>query len=464
MSQTAPRSLQVTWLQGLADHLVPPEVVDGALTFRDFHRATSHHSWNIDYPYIAYLREALQSVTDGECRRLAIFMPPRHGKSETATVRYPVFRVERRPETRCVIAAHTQALATKFGRKALRIAQSRMTLAADRCAAPEWETVQGGGVRAVGVGGAIAGSGFDLLLIDDPIRTREEAESEEARQKAWDWYTDDLYTRQEPGAAIILVQTRWHEDDLAGRILNSEQASKWTVVSLAAIAEEDDPLGRAVGEALCPDRFPMSELQDIKRVETEYAFDALYQQRPSPREGFLFKVTRIGIVKEAPSGLPRCRAWDVAATAGSGDWTAGVLLAGPDSSGLWYVLDVVRGRWSSDERNARIVKAAREDGLSVKIMGAQDPGSAGVDAGNAFTRMLAGFTVKTQRVTGSKETRADPFSAQVNAGNVRIVEGDWNGAFVNELRTFPGGKHDDQVDAVSDGFTELTRNQWGDWV
>jgi predicted phage terminase large subunit-like protein len=155
----------------------------------------------------------------------------------------------------------------------------------------------------------------------------------------------------------------------------------------------------------------------------------------------------------------------MAATENDGDYTAGVKLAGPDATGLWYVVDVRRGRWGTDTRNQEIKAAALSDGTSVKIRGPQDPGAAGKEAAKAFVRMLAGYTVKTAMVSGAKEVRADPFSAQVNAGNVRLLRGDWNAAFIEELRTFPGGKHDDQVDAVSDAFAELAvpRRKWGEW-
>jgi predicted phage terminase large subunit-like protein len=429
--------------------------------FAHFLKVTSPRAWNLDFAHLQLLRSALESVTRGECKRLMVFLPPRHGKSETTTVRYPVHRIETLRRTRVVIAAYNQTLASKFSRKARRIAQERFPLATDRKAADDWETPEGGGVRAVGVGAGITGHGADLILIDDPIKNREEAESEVYRERVWEWYTDDLYTRLEPGGAIVLIMTRWHELDLAGRILDSEQAGDWRVIRLPALAEEDDELGRPEGAALCPDRYDESALADIRRTQGEYSFQALYQQRPSPREGAFFKVAMLQVVDAAPAGLPTVRAWDKAATENDGDHTAGVLMAGPDANGLYYVLDVVRGQWGPDIRNATILLSSQMDGRAVRVRGSQDPGSAGVDDAKAFVRLLAGFHVTTERATGPKEVRADPLAAQVNAGNVRLLRGPWNRAFVEELRTFPLGRHDDQVDASADAFNALTARRVG---
>jgi len=390
-----------------------------------------------------------------------VFMPPRSLKSETVTIRYPVYRLARLTSLRVIIGAYNQTLASRFSRKARRIAEQCFDLATDRKAAYDWETPSGGGMRAVGVGAGITGVGGDLILIDDPVKNREEAESEVYREKVWQWYTDDLYTRLEPGGALVLVMTRWNEDDLAGRILKSEMAADWEVVSLPAIAEEDDALGRAPGTPLCKDRYDLKALEDIRRTQGEYSFQALYQQRPSAREGVFFKVGKLIIVDAAPAGLPTIRAWDEAATEGDGDYTAGVRMCGPDADGIFYVTDVVRGQWSTDARDALIQQTAQLDGRTVRIRGAQEPGSAGVDRAKAFIRMLAGFTVTTERASGPKEVRADPYSAQVNAGNVRLVRGDWNRTYIEELRTFPLGKHDDQVDAASDAFNALTARRIG---
>lgn len=414
-------------------------------------------TWTLNAPHLKYIAEHLDAVTRGEIDRLAIFLPPRHAKTETVTVRYPVYRLERDPSVRALVTGYNERVARKFSRKSRNIAAPRIALT-DKLAADEWETTAGGGLVARGVGTPPTGYGFDLILIDDPIKKREEAESEVYREKIWDWYTDDLYTRLEPNGAIILTLTRWHHDDLAARAIASEPG-EWTVLRLPALAEDNDPLGRTVGAALWPERFDEDALGRIRDVQARrdgaYAFESLYQQNPTPREGAFFKVSQLGIVEAAPAGLNECRAWDLAASSGQGDYSAGVRL-GVDSHGIWYILDVTRGQWSPDERDAILRQTAALDGPQLKIRLAQDPGQAGVDQAIRLTRMLAGYAVRSERVSGDKSTRASGLAAQINAGNVRLVRGAWNSAFIEELRQFPAGRNDDQVDAAADAFNEAT--------
>jgi predicted phage terminase large subunit-like protein len=385
-----------------------------------------------------------------------LFVPPRHGKSEMVTVRYPVWRLERKPELRVIIGAYNQMLANTFSRKARRIAEARLDLTDDRTAVEQWETKQGGGLRAVGVGAGITGQGGNLIIIDDPVKSREEAESETYRERVWSWYTDDLYTRLEPDGAVILIMTRWHEDDLAGRILASEDAAQWTVVSLPAEAEDNDPLGRAVGEALCPERYDEQALQDTRRVLGSRSYAALYQQRPQPPEGDVLKREWFRQVVDAqPITASRIRYWDKAATDGGGDYTVGVKMSRtPD--GIFYVEDVVRGQWSSAARDTVMRQTAESDGRQVYVRWEEEPGSSGKDVSAALTKLLAGFpALPPERVTGDKVVRAGPFAAQAEAGNVRLVKGAWNRAFVEEMASFPGA-HDDQVDGASGAFNALT--------
>lgn len=328
---------------------------------------------------------------------------------------------------------------------------------------------------AAGVGGPITGKGFHLGIIDDPVKNSDEANSEIYREKHKEWYKTTFLTREEPDAAIVVIMTRWHEDDLAGWLLSEEGTDEdehgkenWHVVCLPAIAEEltefpesvtVEPEWREIGQPLCPERYPLEKLLK-KRAKGQREFDALYQQRPSPKEGYFFDVTKITTVDASPVEGRRARGWDKAGTPNGGDYTAGVkVLKGND--GLFYIEDVQRGQWDTATRDRNIRQTAELDGKQVHQKGEQEPGSGGLESANNFVRLLAGFPVSNERSTANKETRADPLSSQINAGNVRMVKGDWNKAYIEEMRQFPFGKHDDQVDGTSLAFNHLNSHQ--DW-
>jgi len=416
------------------------------------YEVTPAFTW--DAPHLDFVRQRLEAIERGELNRLMIYLPPRHGKSELATVRYPVWRMQRDPSLSVIVGAYNVTLAQLFSRKSRAIAGRYLALGDERKTADEWETEQGGIFRAAGVGSGVTGRGARLIVIDDPVKSREEANSPAYRERVWNWYRDDLYTRLEPGGAIILIMTRWHEDDLAGRILASEDGPNWTVVSLPALAEDDDPLGRQPGAALWPARFDEVDLERIRTVLGTRSFTALYQQRPTALEGGLFKRAWFDIVPAVPAQARRVRYWDKAGTDADGDYTAGALIA-MDGDGLYYVADVVRGQWSALERERIIRQTAELDGHDVPIWVEQEPGSGGKESAEATIRALAGWSVRAERVTGDKLTRAQPFAAQCEARNVKLVRADWNAAFLDELTMFPNGRHDDQVDASSGAFAKL---------
>lgn len=414
---------------------------------------TPDYSWQVDH--LKHIRAALAQVTSGAINRLMIFCPPRHGKSAMTTIRYPVWRLAREPHRTFIIAAYNQTLANRFSRQARKIAQTQVTLDPERSAVEEWLTTAGGGVRAVGVGGGVTGTGADCcIMIDDPVKSRDEAESPAYRERVWDWYTDDLFTRREPGCALVLIQTRWHEDDLAGRILASEDGPNWTVVNLPALADSGDPLNRQVGEALWPDRYDVAALEQIRSVLGTYSFESLYQQRPTPPGGGMFQREWFDIVGAAPIDAARCRYWDKAGTEGAGDWSCGVKMV-RDGDGVFYVEDVVRGQWSALARERIMRQTAEMDGGNTSVGIEQEPGSGGKESAESSVRNLAGFPVYTDKVTGEKQVRAMPFAAQCEARNVKLVRGAWNNAYLEELSGFPYGSHDDMVDGSSGAFAKL---------
>jgi hypothetical protein len=273
----ASRSQRLDLLERVSQAQAPGDPPAPVPDFDAWLPLVSPKSWHWDWPYLAHIRSKLALVTSGAVRRLMIFCPPRHGKSEQTTIRYPSWRLERDREFRVCVGCYNQTFAERFGRKARRIVRGRLPLSDERSAAREWETLAGGVFRSCGVGNPPTGEGFDLIVIDDPVKSREEAESQAYRDRCWDWFREDLFTRQEPGCAIVLIQTRWHPDDLAGRILASEDRPNWVVVRLPAEAEAYDPLRRAEGEPLCPARYGKSQLAEFRSVLGSCGYVALYQ-------------------------------------------------------------------------------------------------------------------------------------------------------------------------------------------
>lgn len=438
-----------------------------------------------DWPHLTFIRQALAKLTAGEIRQLMLSVPPRHGKSEMVTVRYPVYRMERNPALRVIVGAYNQFLANKFSRKSRRLARGRFTLSSERAAVEEWETYAGGTYRAIGVGSGVTGQGGDLIIIDDPVKSRREAESPAYREAVWEWYTDDLFTRREPGAQLLLIQTRWHADDLAGRILQSEDAGNWTVINLPALAEDGDPLGRSPGEALCPARFDKAELAKIGRVLGSYGFSALYQGRPSPPEGGILKrmywrfwgpkgialppvrmrladgtLLEIPTVELDPKTLDeKLLSWDMTFkdTAGS-DYVAGQVWGrrGADC----FLLDQVHERLDFPATLAAFEVLTRRypDALTRLV---EDKAN-----GPAVIAMLRHKIVGLVPVEprGTKVARAQAITPALEAGNVYLPHpgiAPWVDGLVEEAASFPNGPHDDQVDALTQALDRLLLKQPG---
>ncbi|MBX3243770.1 MAG: phage terminase large subunit [Acidobacteria bacterium] len=420
----------------------------------DFHAwlRSEMPNWTWDWPHQLLIYAHLERVTRGETKRLMIFMPPRHSKSETVTVRYTTWRMIREPQMHVILGSYNQRLANRFSRKIRRIAEAAMPLAKDRKAVDEWETTAGGGLCAVGVGSGVTGYGAQLIVIDDPVKNRSEAESRAYRESTWDWFNDDIYTRLEPRAAMILIQTRWHEDDLAGRLLKemADGGEEWEILSLSALAEEDnDRLGRNKGEALCPERYDRDTLLNIKRKLGSYAFSALYQQRPVPRDGGLFKRKWFGrIVDAAPKGLRWCRAYDLAvSTKTTADFTASFRCA-LDANGDLYIADGFRGRLAYPEQYRYVTeRMAAEEWTSHGIEEALHGLALLQDLKRE--RSLSRYPLKGIKADTDKVTRALAWASRAEAGQVVLVRGAWIDEFLEEVCRFPDGRHDDQVDAVS---------------
>ena len=407
------------------------------------------------------LIQRLEAIVDGTIDRLMVLMPPGSAKSTYASVLFPAWWFVRHPASSVIAASHTADLAQHFARQLRAVIGAHAPLlgyelAAGQRAAARWETTAAGHYFATGVRGPLAGRRADLAIIDDPVKGMSDADSATQREHLWSWFRSDLLTRLKPRGRIVLVMTRWHQDDLAGQLLG-RGAAEWNVLRLPALAEADDPLGRLPGHALWPEWEDEAALLRKRDTMGERVWSALFQQSPRPPHGSLFKVTRIEMT-DAPSPLAGTivRAWDLAATAADGrndpDYTVGLKLL-RDPAGRLVVLDVVRLRASPLGVETAMLATAAADGRAVRIALAEDPGQAGKAQVLHYARKLAGHIVTASRETGSKLTRALPIASQVEAGNLLLVRAAWNQDFLDELRDFPFGRKDDQVDALARAFT-----------
>lgn len=413
------------------------------------------------------LIKELQDIADGKNKRLIVNMPPGSAKSTFGSMLFPAWMIAHRPNLDIIGASNTADLAEGFSRRVMgfiRDNTKELGYHLIREASENWETSNGGRYRAAGVGGTVTGKRADLVIIDDPVRSREDAESANQREKQWNWFISDLRTRLKPDAAIVVIMTRWHIDDLGGRLLD-RQKGLWRVISLPAIAEENDALGRQPGEWLWEDD-NYGYGQEIRKVHQEYMdagasrdWAALYQQKPVLAEGGIFKPAKVNVIDAIPAGTTFVRAWDLAATSAFGgrdpDWTRGVKL-GRTPDGGFVVADVVSLRGGPEDVEATICATASRDGKGVEISLPQDPGQAGVSQIKYFTRKLMGHRVHTSRETGDKATRAMPFASQVNVGNVSMLRAIWNHELIDEMAMFPDGTHDDMIDACSRAFERIS--------
>jgi predicted phage terminase large subunit-like protein len=410
------------------------------------------------------IAQKLQQVERGEISRLMIFMPPRHGKSELASRRFPAWYLGRHPERQIITASYNADLASDFGRDVRNIVGSAefrnvfpITLAHDSHAANRWHTNKGGSYVAAGVGTAITGRGAHILLIDDPVKDRADADSELIRKATWDWYRSTAYTRLMPGGAVILIQTRWHEDDLAGRLLDDS----WDVLSLPALAEDDDPLNRQVGEALWPAWYDREVLDKTRTVVGDREWSALYQQKPQADEGEYFKREWIRYYQDLPENLRYWGGSDYAVTANGGDYTVhGVIGVTADQD--LYVVDWWRQRETTELWIEAFLNLARQ---WQPVLWGEESGQILKSLDPFITRRMREthtYVTREQFVPSrDKATRARAIQGRMSMGKVFLpAEASWTAELVTELLKFPFGKHDDQVDVLS-LFGMMLDKLWG---
>lgn len=410
-----------------------------------------------DYDPAAHHRaiaQKLEAVERGAIKRLMIFMPPRHGKSLECSEFFPAWYLGRNPERQVIASTYSQELAEDFGRRVRNhIKDERyqaifqgVTLATDSAAASRLNVGTRGAYFAVGVGASITGRGADLLLIDDPIKGREEADSEVIRRRLKDWYTSVAYTRLMPGGAIVLIQTRWHPDDLAGWLLKEHKHENWDVLSLAAVSEG--------GDALWPERYPIADLNRIKETLPLRDWAALYQQSPIVDGGNILKRkwwkrwekkapeclfilhsldTAFSDKDEKSNSFSAKTAWGVFEPE---DGKRGILLLGAWRERLDYP--------SLRKRVKKEYEADQPDGMLIEKKA----------SGQSLIQDLrqSGIPVSAYQPDRDKVARAYAVQAMLESGQIYYMDRKWADAVITECEQFPNSANDDQVDTCTQAW------------
>jgi len=419
-------------------------------------------------PHLITLAEALESIERGELKRLIVIKPPRHGKSTLISLRFPCWYLGKHPENYIVQAGYAESIALRHSRQARDIFISpemrrlfpdvrhcpetpgQEQIIPERQAAHEWGTKQGGSYYAVGVGGGLTGRGYNVGIIDDPIANSEQAESQTYREKAWDWYRTVFLTRAEPGAAIIIVMTRWHHDDLVGRLLRLSEkdptADKWKVLHFPAI--------NANGEALWSERYPLEVLERIRAGQTDNpdepgrgsrAFESLYQGNPTIAEGNIIKREWWRYYRERPTFSRIVHSWDIAAKDKVQNNYSVCTVWGEAQNG-YYLLDVWRGKVEFPELKRVAISLYDRDTPVVVLV---EDTSNGIALNQELQRNTR-IPVLPVQAKGSKESRVNAISPTIEAGKVFLPESaSWLYDYMEELSAFPGGANDDMCDSTS---------------
>lgn len=425
------------------------------------------------------LERFVQDIVDRKSPRLMLFLPPRAGKSEIGSKMLPAWFLGRFPNLETIISSYSGDLASGFSRAVRNIFASEKfkplfatsRLSPDSKAADKWATTRGGGMNAVGVSGSLSGKGGSLLICDDPHKDRNEAESETARQTVKDWYSSTFYTRRAPGAGILVIQTRWHEDDMSGWLLSEQQEKermwreeggseyfdKWEVVKYPAIAEQDETY-RKQGEALHPERFPIQELEMTKSALIPRDWQALYQQEPVSDDGDYFTKNMFTFYKPTDKPLDSemriYAAADLAiSTKQSADYTV-IAVVGIDRQQNIWLLNIYRGRYNALGIIDRLFEVQER----------YNPELFGIETGQ-IELTLEPFIQKAEQERGislryeklktrgnDKTSRARPIQGRMEQGKVffpTVESTPWMPTLQNEMLKFPLGVHDDQVDALA---------------
>ena len=426
------------------------------------------------------LQQFYDDFVAGKRPKIVLQAPPQHGKT-TLLEDFIAWCAGKNPNLKAFFASYSEDLGIRVNLDLQRLfTNERYLLCFPKTTIAEQNAVTQVGrylrnssvIEYVGgkgsfknttVEGQITGQGLDFGFIDDPIKGRAEASSKVTRDKTWNWLTDDFFTRFSDHAGMLMIMTRWHVDDPVGRWI--ERFPETKILRYTAIAEQDEfapdgTLLRLKGEALFPAHKSLEFLMERKKLLTEASWESIYQQNPIVVGGGMLPVEKLRVIPQLDRSkvLTTVRYWDKAnSETEDAAFTAGVRMHSM-SDGTFVISHVVRGQWGALEREEKIkawteVDAAEFDGYEVHVE--QEPGSGGKESAESTIRMLAGYSVFADRVTGAKEIRCEPFAAQVQGGNVWLVAGAWCADFIDECEVFPAGKWKDQVDAAAGAFSKL---------
>jgi predicted phage terminase large subunit-like protein len=416
--------------------------------------------WNTA-PHLHLLCDVLQKVSKGEIKRLIVTMPPRHGKSEVISKKYPAWHVGNNPEDEIINASYSLDLSRDFSRIARDTIIEHQNIfnqqiAKDNQSAERW-TLEGhrGGVTAAGVGGPITGKGAKIAIIDDPIKNAEEADSQVIRDKIWEWYRTTLYTRLTPDGRIIIVMTRWHEDDLVGRLLNpkiNEKVNEWTVINFPAIAEGNDILGRHKGEALWPQYgFNINKLAQIKTDIGSRAWNALYQQRPTAEEGNLIHRSWWKYYEALPDMIQTIMSVDAAFKDGDKNDYVAIQVWGKREANIYLIDSLNEHMDFPTTLNAITTMKSKYKKCNMVLIEDKANGSAIIQM---LQRKILGIIPVNPE--GGKVARVNAVSPAIEAGNVWLpMNKPFTMDFVNQCSSFSNAEDDDMVDAMSQALNRF---------
>ena len=415
------------------------------------------------------LAKVLEKVEKGHIPRLIVTLPPRHGKTELISRRFIPWLLGRQPHRNIIFATYNEPFSQDIGSDCRNIMQSptfkqvfpRFRFRLGGTSKEKLQAAEGGMAAFVGRGGSITGRGADILIIDDPIKDSEEAQSPALRQKLWEWFTQVAMTRlMTKFASVVVVHTRWHEDDLIGRITDptnpcysEEEAAKWKIINLPAIAGENDPLGRQPGEALWPERFDLDFLNAAKTLDPK-GFSALYQQRPTPEDGDLFRAEWLVSYEksELPSDLRIYAASDHAIGEDKTRNDATVMIVGGvDRYGDIYILDVWWEKAGADKQVEAMLRLAKQ---WKPLLWFAEKGHISKAIGPFLRKRMqetqTWFSVEEVTPIGNKVQRAQSIMGRMSMKKVKFPKhAPWVMQAREELLKFPNARHDDFVDALA---------------